>query len=101
MISIIAVSAMLFLTGCSGGSSRGKWLEIGATGELINLDQVSVIVPGHDPNKLLLGGNSSGEIRFYGSPHELTVRFPSTAVANDNYLRITGFLKGNDHYLKL
>ena len=91
---------MLFMTGCTGGSSRGKWLEIGTTGQLINLDQVTDIVPGHDPNKLRFGGGTSGQIRFF-SPQQTSVNFPSEAVANDNYLRIIAFLKSNDHYLKL
>lgn len=99
-ISIIAVSTILFLTGCTGGSSRGKWLEIGTKGQLINLDQVTDIVPGHDPNKLRFEGSRSGQIRFF-STQQTSVDFPSEAAANENYLRIIAFLKSNDHYLKL
>lgn len=88
------------MSGCSGKSSSAKWLEIGSTGQLINLDKVTDIIPGHDPNKLIWGNNTSGYIRFF-NPRETSVSFPNEKAANDSYLRIIYFLKSNDRYLKL
>ena len=97
---IIAITAILVITGCTGASKRGKWLEIANTGQLINLDLVTDIIPGRKPGEVRFMDNGSGEIRFF-SPTVTPVEFPSQKAANEGYQRIIEFLKSNDHYLQL